>query len=364
MSTSTSNFLQNAKNNLKRVSTHDETKQHGYLGRVVDEASSRRPRLGDSFRSKESPAAYQSSKRSKAQTVTDKTLGGDFGAKTATGSVGTGRPSREEMKTGRVIEPGTGSKAAVGTGLRKGTEEHGRFGSGLHEKGPEEDFGFVGVEDLNEQIRIIEQDIARVMNKLKLSEDRINKHQIRKEQNMNLQRDAGLKAVEMRQYAEQKNEEKVRALQQEYELEKKKADLHNLAMESESERAKSIAAEKTNLDIQKIALRRAEEHERGIQFAKALKERYEYQMRILQTQKELLEFERRMKDVFSSLPLLNYEPAYIKHEATPEKIEPIRLDKDIFTPEKSVVSGTYDGESATIGELDAKLSDINYHIDY
>jgi len=387
---SASRFLQNARSNLKRVNTHDETKEHDYLGRVLGDATS--SSRGSRFR--EAPAAFQS-KRSQGEMTSKKVLGGDFGDKVATGSIGTGRRSGDETRSGKfmgtgmksgterktdikkagetgkgAIESGKGvsglgkGKGVSGLGKGKGVSESSmhQFGTGFTEGGPQEDFGFVGIEDLHAQIRIIEQDIENIMRKLKLSEDRINKHQIRKDQNMTIQKDAGVKAAEMRTLADEKNKEKLRFLEEEYELEKKRQELHRLAMENEMERARSIAIEKTNLDLQKVALRRAEEHERGIQFAKALKERYEYHLKILQTQKELLEFEMRMKDLFSSVPLLNFEPVYIEHEIKPEMLEERRITGDFPKLEKSTVKGTYEGESGTIGDFDTKLQDINYHI--
>jgi len=316
VASTTNSFLERAKGNLRRVDTHDETKDHSYLGRVVGGNAFKNPQL----MTKEAPAG------SSTQFGSGKKLG---------------------MPETTILKEATTPILPIGE-IMKPT-----FETPLLLNDP----------DYEKQLRILDEDMNNLMRKLSMSEDQITKHQIRKDQNMAIQREAAIKAAEMRTLSERNIEEKNKALEKEFQMEIQRADAHHSAMELEMERAKAIAIEKANLDLQKIALQRMEEHEKGIQHGKALKERLEYQLKILRTNKELLQFENKMKDILSYQPKLFHDAVDVRYDVLPDNVEERRIldHPDIG---RGFAVGRFAEEATTIGDSNTPLKDIDYHVGF
>lgn len=420
MSSETRNILERAKRQLRRVDTVDETKQHGYLGRVIGEttepsASSRtmksqglEDRLPPEIRNlgREKPAAssiIEEKKLCEGQRFDGTPIEGRRLSLDNAGSMkesSKGIPSKEGMmESSKGIPSKEGMKdmsskqesikdtptGLLGTPKSSTTEEQDIkdkefmstsdkdvLGTSSASTGVPEtemsgdeyeafDLCYVGEIDIPEQLRILDEDIEKLNRKLQLSEDRIRKHQIRKEQNLSIQRDAGIKAAELKSIALEKEELKKKALERERELESQRAEAHREAIKYEIERARLRASELATLEIQKISLQRIRNHERGIKFGQAMKRRLEIQMNILKAQKELLMFEDKMRDVLNDRPPLHHQSVNILHEVPIERIDEFRIFDEPVN-EKGIASGVFEEEFTSLGDSDVPLKDTSFKI--
>lgn len=291
MSSDTSRFLEEARGNLRKVDTVDATKEHSYLGRIVPQADSK-------SHIKKPLVRYGKPERSlETYAVREEPI-----------------PNKE---TGNLIP--VFDDELVSDSIKMSSR------------------------DLKRQIEMINRDMEMLSNKLKLSEDRIRGHRSRYEENMLIQKDAGIKASELRGLVEETSQKKFDFLEQEHEQELKRAEAHRSAVEMEAKRARSKASEMASLEVQRLARERAKNHEKGIRFAEALREKYRIQMKILQAQKEAIEFESNNKEILSYTPILYHKESEFRFEVPMEELEEKRLYRESEV-NKGVVTGRLEEE--------------------
>lgn len=198
-------------------------------------------------------------------------------------------------------------------------------------------------EDLKEQLSILSNDMIILMKKLKLSEERIRLHEEKKDQNLAIQRDAGVKVSDLKKMLESKSEEKTLALEQEFDYEMKRADAHRRANEIALELANLNASQILTQKMQRIALERSKCHEKGIKYGETLKGRYLLQVELLKLQQRILSYEMDNIDILKSKPHTYHKAVDLKYEIDPEFIEEKRI-RDDFTRQKGHSEARLDDE--------------------
>jgi len=324
-STESVDFLNKAKTGLRRVETVDKTKDNPNLGRVIGSEDSR------------NLSTNQAGNR-KGQL---ETAAGDY----AGGENVIDRKSTDDLgvQSGTVTESGSSVES-----ISSHTADNKDLTAA--------DLGVdtISTTDLKQQLNILKNDLNILVTKLKLSKERIRQHELKKNQNLAIQRDAGIKAEELKSLGIKKEEEKARSLEEEFQYEVKRAEAHRRASELAVERARIRASEILTERMQRIALERSQCHDHGISFGKVLKGRYERQIKILKLQQELLQYELENAKILSKKPHTYHKAVELRYEIEPEELEQKRIHDDIKL-EKGFSEAKFEEELIDLGFTSSSL---------
>lgn len=216
----------------------------------------------------------------------------------------------------------------------------------------------ISTTDISQQLSIIKNDLSILVTKLKLSKERIRQHELKKNQNLAIQRDAGIKAEELKGLSIKKEEEKTRALEEEFQYEVKRAEAYRRANELAVERARIKASEILTEKMQRIALERSKCHEHGIEFGRVLKGRYERQIAILKLQQKLLQYELENAKILNQKPHTYHKAVELRYEIEPEVLEQKRIRDDVKL-EKGFSEGRFEEELIDLGFTSSSLGSEN-----